>query len=164
MIVRMLVSISGSRNDSAWPAAGATLELPDDEGQDLIGAGLAVEADSLDAEPEPEPVSEPEEPVAPLEDLKSAAVGYADSEAQATEQETAQETETGGPPKPAASKQDWIDYAVSQGAEWIAATNSTKQQLMEDYGQRPLGPWQRRRVGAGKPPPVLPVRTLNRRS
>ena len=86
--------------------------------------------------PEPEPES-------PLEDLKSAAVEYADSEAEAEQPEAEPEAEAGvesqdtaGPPKPAATKQEWINWAVSQGAEWIAATNSTKQQLMEQYGQR----------------------------
>ena len=107
---------------------------PDWEGKDLIGAGLAIEADAMDPEPEPE---------SPLEDLKSAAVEYADSEAEAEQPEAEPEAEAGvelqdtaGPPKPAATKQEWIDWAVSQGAEWIAATNSTKQQLMEQYGQR----------------------------
>jgi hypothetical protein len=141
----MVIPISGSRNDSAWPPPGGTLHVPDDEGQDLINAGLAIKASEEYTEPKTEPgpgpetvtEPEPEEAAEPLEDLKSAAVDYAESEQDEPADENEPEQATDGPPKPAASKQEWIDWAVSQGAEWVTATNSTKQQLMEQYGQRP---------------------------
>ena len=130
MIVRMLVGISGSRDDSAWPPVNGKLEVSDAEGQDLINAGLAVDTGETkpdDPEPEPEPEPDPEPDPEP-EPVKDEPVDEAEPE---------QGQEAGGPPKPAASKQDWIDYAVSQGAKWVTATNATKQQLMEQYGQRP---------------------------
>jgi len=141
MIVRMVVGISGSRNDSAWPPPGGELEVSDAEGQELIAIGLAVKVSgSVKAEPE-------KDVAAPLEDLKTAAVDYADSEAETADDEEDQDADeepgggqsqkAGGPPRPAAPKQDWVDWAVAQGAEWITATNSTKQLLMEQYGQRP---------------------------
>jgi len=132
VIVRMVVAISGSRDDSAWPPRGGTLKVSEAEGQDLIDAGLAIKASEDYTEPEtepgpgPDPVPEPEPEPEP------------ETEAEDDDEDEAEpEQETGGPPKPAASKQEWIDYAVSQGAEWVTATNSTKQQLMEQYGQRP---------------------------
>lgn len=141
MIVCMVAAISGSRNDSAWPPPGGTLDVSDDEGRELISIGLAVEV------PGGEVPVEAEEPDAPLEDLKTAAVEYADSEAETSDPDTDEDAEAepdsgdgqqaGGAPKPAAPKQDWVDWAVAQGAEWVTATNSTKQQLMEQYGQRP---------------------------
>ncbi len=139
MIIQMLSNMSSGRHDGRpWPAAWTDFEVPDWEGEDLVNGGNAIKvSDSAEQQ---------EDPAAPLEDLKEAAVEYAESEA-VTEPEPEPEAEVdpladpvvteGGPPKPAASKQEWIDYAVSQGAEWIAATNSTKQQLMETYGQRP---------------------------
>lgn len=42
MIVRMLTHISGGRNGVPWPPANETIEVPDDEGADLIRAELAV--------------------------------------------------------------------------------------------------------------------------
>ncbi len=128
MIVRMAVAISGSRNDSAWPAPGDTLEVPDDEGQELIKLGLAVPAGHAPKpKPEPPPAPKVEAKVQPEPEV-------GDDE---DEDDSGPPRVPGGPPRPAASKQEWIDWAVSQGAEWIFATNSTKQQLMETYGQRP---------------------------
>jgi len=146
VIIRMLWNMSAGRHDGrVWPPAGADFEVPDWEGEDLVNGGNAIKvADSAEAETD-----------APLEDLKSAAVEYAESEtASEPEPETEPEPEAeaeaddededddggevgDGPPKPAAPKQDWVDWAVHQGAEWVTATNSTKQQLMEQYGQRP---------------------------
>jgi len=134
VIIQMLSNMTSGRHDGRqWPAPWTDFEVPDWEGEDLVFGGNAIKVSDS---PEPK-----EDPDAPLEDLKVAAVEYAESEAHAEpDPEPEPETEVkaeGGPPKPAASKQEWIDYAVNQGAEWIAATNSTKQQLMEQYGQRP---------------------------
>lgn len=38
------------------------------------------------------------------------------------------------PPKHYAAKPDWVDYAVSQGADRDEAENSTKDELIELYG------------------------------
>lgn len=138
----MLSNMSSGRHDGRpWPAAWTDFEVPDWEGQDLVDGGNAIFVrDSPSAKDE-------KDPEAPLEDLKVAAVDYADSEASDgdadddddadDEPETDGGQQAGGPPKPSSTKQEWVDYAVSQGAEWIDASNSTKQQLMERYGQRP---------------------------
>lgn len=42
MKVRMIVALSGDRDGVAWPAPGAELDVPDSEGADLCGQGLAV--------------------------------------------------------------------------------------------------------------------------
>ena len=42
MKVRMLTTISGTRNGVDWPKAGGTIDVPDNEAADLIGTGLAV--------------------------------------------------------------------------------------------------------------------------
>lgn len=39
------------------------------------------------------------------------------------------------PPKEYASKGDWVEYAVSQGADRDEAENSTKAELIELYGE-----------------------------
>ena len=130
---------SGRHDGRVWPPAGVDFEVPDWEGEDLVNGGNAVKvADSPGAGVD-----------TPLEDLKEAAVEYAEAETPEPEPEPEAEADVeadpladpvkteGDPPRPAASKQEWIDYAVNQGADWIAANNSTKQQLMEQYGQRP---------------------------
>jgi len=125
VIVRMLFSMSSGRHDGrVWPLPGVNFEVPDWEGEDLVKGGNAVMVVGADTEPvsvlEPEPVPVPEpEPV---------------------EAETEVEPEpvsAGGPPRPAAPKAEWIEWAIQQGADQIAAENATKQQLMEIYGQRP---------------------------
>lgn len=135
MIIQMLSNMTSGRHDGRlWPAPWTDFEVPDWEGEDLVNGGNAIKvSDSPEVQEDPE---------VPLEDLKEAAVEYAEAEAEAEAETPEPEPEVevkaeGGPPRPAASKQEWIDYAVSQGAEWIAATNATKQQLMETYGQRP---------------------------
>jgi len=40
-VVRMLVSISGTRNGADWPPRGGLLELPDDEAASMVMSGLA---------------------------------------------------------------------------------------------------------------------------
>ena len=44
MLVKMNVTISGTRNGQAWPQRGETVELPDAEATELVAAGLAEEA------------------------------------------------------------------------------------------------------------------------
>ena len=42
MKVRMKVQITGLRNNVRWPAPGAVVDLPDNEGAKLCASGLAV--------------------------------------------------------------------------------------------------------------------------
>lgn len=46
MKVKMIVSITGTRNGQDWPAAGETVDLPDAEARDLVAGGLAVQLDA----------------------------------------------------------------------------------------------------------------------
>lgn len=41
---RMAVQITGTRNGQDWPKVGAVVELPKDEGDGMLAAGLVVEA------------------------------------------------------------------------------------------------------------------------
>ena len=117
--------------------------MPDWEGEDLVNGGNAVKV--ADSPPpkrarkkEPEPVKQPEPVEEPEAEVQAETETEPEVEGEAeVEDKTEAEAGEAGPPRPAASKQEWIDWAVSQGAEWITATNSTKQQLMEQYGQRP---------------------------
>ncbi|MFE5630609.1 hypothetical protein [Streptomyces sp. NPDC056543] len=45
MRVRMKATLSGTRDGEAWPKRGGTVNLPDDEAQHLIKAGVAEETD-----------------------------------------------------------------------------------------------------------------------
>ena len=66
MKVKMIASITGTRDGQEWPAAGETVELPAAEAADLVEAGLAepvggrsstvVEAAAVEA---PETATEP---------------------------------------------------------------------------------------------------------
>ncbi|MGW0347566.1 hypothetical protein ACWDX8_13290 [Streptomyces anthocyanicus] len=49
MKVRMLVTMSGTRNGRRWPARGETTDLPASEAERLVAAGVAEEV----AEPAP---------------------------------------------------------------------------------------------------------------
>ena len=42
MRVRMLITISGTRNGEAWPTQGNTIDLPGDEALELIEQKVAV--------------------------------------------------------------------------------------------------------------------------
>ncbi|WP_406398807.1 hypothetical protein [Streptomyces uncialis] len=44
MRVRMRATLSGTRDGVPWPPRGGTVDLPDDEAQHLLRAGLAAEA------------------------------------------------------------------------------------------------------------------------
>jgi hypothetical protein len=117
--VQMLHYISGGRHDGRdWPAAGEPLTVPEWEAQDLFLAQLARpwpggdEPETAAPVPEPEPAPVPEPAAGP------------EAEGQ------------GEAPRPAAPKQDWVDWAVAHGAGEDEANAATKQQLMEAYGER----------------------------
>jgi hypothetical protein len=127
VIVRMIVGISGSRNDAAWPQPPyGQLEVSAAEGADLIRGGLAVWVSDSDDPPAYVP------PQVPVSEPANTGAGPVD-----TEEEEPEPAPADGPPRPAAPKQDWVDHAVTQGADPDEAAGSTKQQLMETYGQRP---------------------------
>lgn len=70
MRVRMKVGISGGRGDGTdWPNVGGTLEVPDAEGKDLCGAGMAEQVDDeRPAKVEPEPPHAPPVETATVDD------------------------------------------------------------------------------------------------
>lgn len=62
MKLTMKVQIAGSRNGVRWPEAGETVDLPENEANELIAAKLAVPFEGDEDEPVEEPVEvvEPE--------------------------------------------------------------------------------------------------------
>lgn len=44
MRVTMKVAITGTRNGDDWPPVGGTVDVPQDEAEHLVAAGLAVRA------------------------------------------------------------------------------------------------------------------------
>ncbi|MEU2311172.1 hypothetical protein [Streptomyces albidoflavus] len=59
MRVRMKATLSGTRDGKDWPPKGSTVDLPADEAQHLLAAGLAAEDDEP-AEEHAVPENEPE--------------------------------------------------------------------------------------------------------
>lgn len=149
-----------------WPPGGGTIEVPEWEFRDLLRGGHADphgrEADEAWAAmrelPErgrpskidpPEP-AEPagggeaeaagEEMTEPVpEPLVAGAVAAEGKAGEADQQDSAGAAEPAEPPRvpgPAAVKQEWIDYAISQGADPDKAAAMTKADLMSRYGGR----------------------------
>lgn len=54
MLIRMRVTLPGSRNGAPWPDKGATLDVPDDEAEQLIRYGAADPVET-DEQPPPAP-------------------------------------------------------------------------------------------------------------
>lgn len=64
MRVRMKVNITGARDGEPWPKPGETIDVPEYEGRDLIGAGYADEVmvrDGDDVDEFDDPVTVPED-------------------------------------------------------------------------------------------------------
>ena len=59
MKVRMGIQVTGTRNGHDWPAPGGTIDIPDDEAQNLINHG---DAERVDAEPLEAAAIAPDEP------------------------------------------------------------------------------------------------------
>ena len=146
MRIRMLIAISGGRHDDRpWPPAGAEIDVPDHEGQDLLRAGHAVYV--APSAPVPPPVETarvvsegaataagpvPRETVPPgpsQAELDDAKAGQAAQDAGPVPDEMP-------PPAPGDPKQAWVDYAVSQGAGPETAGRMSKADLMSRYGGR----------------------------
>lgn len=149
VIVHFTMNMSGGRyDDRAWPPAWTDFEVPRWEADGLIKAGMArfVRMGEPDAPPLPAPAAENEKVMSSPAQTAEGPVAPDDSKLQwgAEERAAAEEaaqtpgTDTGETsPPPSASKQDWILYAVRQGADDDTVGNMTKQQLMEQYGARP---------------------------
>ncbi|WP_060952398.1 DUF7302 family protein [Streptomyces hygroscopicus] len=65
MKVRMKATISGTRDGQPWPARGGVLDLPAEEAEHLIAAGLAE--DAKDSESSSAPAEETATPKATAE-------------------------------------------------------------------------------------------------
>jgi hypothetical protein len=133
-VVAMVHQMSGGRyDDRQWPPPGFEFEVPDWEGEGLVRSNSAVKIRELpDDRPvyvtPPAPVSLPSEtaagPVLPEPSPEDASPGPA---------------APGGdpePPKPSDPKQDWMDYAVTQGMTEDEAGAQTKADLMSRFGGR----------------------------
>lgn len=48
MRVRMLVTMSGTRDGKPWPTRGNTIDVPDEEGADLCRNNLAIPSADVD--------------------------------------------------------------------------------------------------------------------
>lgn len=160
MKIRMREVMSGGRHDGRpWPPPGVDFEVPDWEGRDLIAGQLAVPADrasrkvaeglgeqpapghpsKLDQRPaEAEPPGEP--PAAPgAAENRAGETGSDGLDAGAAEPAAGHPAAgpvTAEAPAPSAVKQDWIDWAIAQGADPELAAAMTKADLMSRYGGR----------------------------
>ncbi|MFG2747246.1 hypothetical protein ACGFY0_45345 [Streptomyces chartreusis] len=61
MRVRMKASLSGTRDGLAWPPAGQTVDLPEEEAAHLVSAGLAAEDQGNGTAPAEETATPPDE-------------------------------------------------------------------------------------------------------
>src|SRR5438132_13764123 len=80
MKVKMTVSITGTRDGQDWPGVGQVVDLPDDEAQSYIEAGIAAEVDAPppEAATPREPITEPQQehqPAKPAEEPTKKAAG-----------------------------------------------------------------------------------------
>ena len=150
--VQMLVHITGGRADGGvWPQPGhdKPLKVSKAEAEDLYLAQLARpwpggDEDEQTAEAaaiaQTEALIEASGP--PAEQWPPAEPGRMGTRSEAepvTDEpiEEADEPAEAEAPRPAAAKADWVEWAVSQGADEEEANAYTKQQLMERYGGRP---------------------------
>lgn len=110
MRIAMKQYISGGRGDGRdWPPAGVPFDVGDQEGIELCSSGLAVplpSEDPVEVRNEPPPPP-PAPPVVPSE-----------------------------LPDPKAPKADWVEHAVSRGAERDEASLLTKADLIERYSPK----------------------------
>jgi hypothetical protein len=54
MKIRMLVTMTGTRNGAEWPPKGGEIDLPDGEAKDLCRGGLAEQVSAASTEPDEE--------------------------------------------------------------------------------------------------------------
>lgn len=146
--VQMLVHITGGRADgSVWPQPGhdKPLKVSKAEAEDLYQAQLARPWPGGDEDEQTAEAAAVAQTEALVEASGPPPAQWPPAEpgrmgTRAAEPDVAPESD--GPaeseaPRPAAPKGDWVDWAVSQGASEDEANASTKQHLMEQYGDRP---------------------------
>lgn len=155
MWIVMTLTISGGRADGRpWPdRLGAAIDVPREEGEHLVKVGQAFEVAppagvqaTLIPAPAADPVSEPAATAAgPVPETAAgaqAAAASAGVPAAEVPEPAAEEIPAEAPadspelPKPADSKQAWIDYALGQGASAAAVADATKADLMSRFGGR----------------------------
>jgi hypothetical protein len=162
MIIKMLISMSGGRDDDrAWPGVGVPFEVSDEEGEGLVRWHHAIKVGdspvpvkahvtapapvSLPAETAAGPVSPPppEPPLPAVHDLPedprpASMTQPVDTEMLGVDDDPENDPE---PPKPADPKQAWIDYAVTGAPAGkriprAQAEGMTKADLMSMFGER----------------------------
>jgi len=133
--VQMLVHITGGRADGTqWPHVGhdKPLKVSPAEAEDLYHAQVARPWPGGDEDERTAEAAAAAQTQA-LSEAAAPAVQEPDPE---TDAEAAPVEVQYGPPRPAASKADWAQWARQNGAseEWIGS--ATKQEMMEQYGAR----------------------------
>ena len=98
--------------------------------QHHLDGQMIVEADSVEAELLGVPAGTPVPGETPNEPLAEPAVRVE----RAKQAVKAQSKQGGGQPSVGSRKEDWVDYAVSQGADRGQAEAATKEELIEKYG------------------------------
>lgn len=140
MIIRMFHQMSSGRHDGRrWPPPGVDFEVPDWEGHDLVDGGNAVmvsEKETPEYVPPPDlpPAPEPQQ-WPPYEPGRLAGPSQPEP-AEVTPADVVPDV-IAEPPRPGSPKADWVAWAVENGISDEEASQLTKQQLMEAYGQRP---------------------------
>lgn len=129
MWIEMTLNMSGTRaNGDRYPPAWTAFEVADWEGEHLVKGGMARPA----RPPAKAPDKEPEKPAAP-EPVPPAPVSQPSGTAAGP---VPVNPAAGPPPPPNASKDTWVDYAVSQGMDGDAASRATKAELQSRFGSR----------------------------
>ena len=159
--VQMTISISGGRADGRdWPERWAgSIDLPADEAWPLIRAGNAIQVDAPEqpATPLPPPASATPVPrsepaVTARGPVLAGTTAFTPGGAASDDAPDAQDAPYVSvvrenaqidpgladrePPKPAAPKQEWVDYAMAHGETEDGANMQTKADLMQKYGGR----------------------------
>jgi len=132
MLIRMVTGIPGSYdNGQPWPPAGGVIDVPYEVGRDLILGGHAEDAVTPPPAPAPPPPLVPAPPPVAMMVSQPAATA-----AGPLPPPPPPEPEPPAAPGPADPKAEWIDYAVSRGADPDMAGRMTKADLMSKYGGR----------------------------
>ena len=71
MKVRMIAHITGTRDGELWPAPGGVIDVPADEAESLVAAGMAAPVEKV--APEKASAPEPENAAAPKPRARRAA-------------------------------------------------------------------------------------------
>ncbi len=61
MDVRLRLQLTGTRDGQPWPPPGTLVDLPDQEAEDLIAAGLATDPDDVDEDQDDDELEDDDE-------------------------------------------------------------------------------------------------------